>query len=231
MDKKSFVLYKDQRHTIKKLSKEERGELLECLFLYQNWEEYTCSRIIEITLSPILLQFERDLDKWEDTKKVRSEAWKKGGRPPKAKKANALFDKQKKQSKAKKAVNGNVTVNVNDNVNETTNKESDFDLFWNLYDKKVDKKDCLKKWAKIKQKDKDKIFVVVENYVKSTPNIKFRKHPLTWLNKESWNDEIEKEKTKTTEEHYQERWFKNIPKFTEEYWKEITMDLISEFGW
>ena len=38
----------------------------------------------------------------------------------------------------------------------------EFDRFWNLYDKKVgDKKKLLKKWAKLTQEDKDKIFATL----------------------------------------------------------------------
>ena len=31
---------------------------------------------------------------------------------------------------------------------------------------------------------------VVVSYVLSTPDVKFRKNPLTWLNGKCWNDEI-----------------------------------------
>jgi predicted phage replisome organizer len=71
-----------------------------------------------------------------------------------------------------------------------TNLLSEFEKFWNLYDKKVDKKATFKKWKKLKQEDKDKIFKTLPEYVKSTPDVKFRKNPVTYLNNESWKDEI-----------------------------------------
>jgi len=66
----------------------------------------------------------------------------------------------------------------------------EFNLFWNLYDKKVDKDKCLKKWRSLKDKEKDHIAMMLANYVKSTPEARYRKNPLTWLNGKCWNDEI-----------------------------------------
>lgn len=66
----------------------------------------------------------------------------------------------------------------------------EFTRFWNLYDKKKDKDKCYSKWKKIPVKDKLVIFEVVKPYVDSTPDKKFRKNPLTYLNGKCWNDEI-----------------------------------------
>lgn len=65
-----------------------------------------------------------------------------------------------------------------------------FEDFWNLYDKKQDRPKCEKKWEKIKQGAREKIMEHLELYVRSTPDIQYRKNPLTYLNNESWNDEI-----------------------------------------
>ena len=69
-----------------------------------------------------------------------------------------------------------------------------FEIFWNLYDKKNGKKKCLDKFSRIKKNDIDKIMENVQKYVRATPNVKYRKDPLTYLNGEHWNDEIETEK-------------------------------------
>jgi predicted transcriptional regulator len=67
----------------------------------------------------------------------------------------------------------------------------DFDRFWILYDKKVgDKSKIYKKWLKLKDVDKIKIFATLSDYVASTPDKKFRKNPEVYLNNHSWNDEI-----------------------------------------
>ena len=70
----------------------------------------------------------------------------------------------------------------------------DFETFWKTYDKMEGKKKALEKFLKLPQKDVDKILTVVKNYVVSTPDKKYRKNPLTWLNGENWNDQIKKVK-------------------------------------
>ena len=67
---------------------------------------------------------------------------------------------------------------------------SDFDIFWKTYAKPEGKKKASDKFLRLPQKDVDKILLVVKNYVSSTPDKKYRKHPTTWLNGEHWNDEI-----------------------------------------
>ncbi|MHB8337933.1 MAG: phage replisome organizer N-terminal domain-containing protein [Ignavibacteriaceae bacterium] len=62
--------------------------------------------------------------------------------------------------------------------------------FWNPYDKKINKSKCFSKWQKLKGEDKGKIKEHIPAYVKSTPDKQYRKHPLTYLNNESWNDEV-----------------------------------------
>jgi hypothetical protein len=65
-----------------------------------------------------------------------------------------------------------------------------FEDFWNLYDKKEDRPKCEKKWKKISQGAREKIMIHVDDYVKETPDKQYRKHPSTYLNNESWNNEI-----------------------------------------
>lgn len=65
-----------------------------------------------------------------------------------------------------------------------------FTDFWDLYDKKTDLPKCLKKWEKIKQAAREKIMDHLALYVHATPDRQYRKNPLTYLNNESWNDEI-----------------------------------------
>lgn len=76
--------------------------------------------------------------------------------------------------------------NNDNNVNKSIN--SDFDVFWDAYDKKVDKFKCQAKFNKLGKEEIEKILSVVKSYVESTPDIKFRKNPLTWLNGKCWND-------------------------------------------
>ena len=74
----------------------------------------------------------------------------------------------------------------------------EFEMWWNLYDKKVgDKKKLMAKWRKIPKRDIGEIFRHTKDYVRATPDKKFRKNPQTYLNNESWNDEIIESNGKT----------------------------------
>lgn len=72
--------------------------------------------------------------------------------------------------------------------------ESDFNIFWNKYNKKNDLKKCKDKFFKLKQTEIDIILKVVDSYVLSTPDVKFRKNPLTWINGECWKDTTDSKK-------------------------------------
>ena len=65
-----------------------------------------------------------------------------------------------------------------------------FAQFWNMYDKKVGRETCEKKWARLTEAERQKIFATLPGYIISQPDKKYRKNPETYLNQKSWNDEI-----------------------------------------
>lgn len=65
-----------------------------------------------------------------------------------------------------------------------------FSQFWDLYAKKVDREKCFKKWLKLSQEEIRQVFNHVEKYVESTPDKKYRKNPLSYLNAKSFENEI-----------------------------------------
>ena len=65
-----------------------------------------------------------------------------------------------------------------------------FNAFWDAYGKKTDRKKTEKAWKNLSQTDRDEIMLAVPEYVASTPDPKFRKNPLTYLNGRNWEDEI-----------------------------------------
>lgn len=69
--------------------------------------------------------------------------------------------------------------------------EQVFDWFWSLYDKKVDSKKCKEKFLKLNNNDINSIIENLEKYIKQTPEKKYRKNPLTWINGRCWEDEIQ----------------------------------------
>ena len=69
-----------------------------------------------------------------------------------------------------------------------------FDDFWNLYDHKKDKDACKPKWNKLSQKEKEAIMEYLPAYILSTPDKTYRKHPKTFINNKSWENEINRNK-------------------------------------
>ena len=117
-NKKSFVLYTDQRTLIELLNNEQAGVLLKHIFAYVNDENPICEdQLINIAFEPIKQQFKRDLVKWEKTKEGRSKA---GLASAEARKNNKIQQgstnvNNVQQSSTKLTVNDNVNVNVNVN--------------------------------------------------------------------------------------------------------------------
>lgn len=134
-NKKSFIMYTDYQKHINLLSDEEAGKLIKAVLEYTNTSnEPKLPPAAYMAFSFIKEQIDRDLEKWEDTCKKRSEAGKLGGRPKihkdsgseqkqlKAKKAIGFFENQNEAKKADN-VNVNDSDNVSDSeyVNETVN--------------------------------------------------------------------------------------------------------------
>ncbi len=69
-------------------------------------------------------------------------------------------------------------------------KNEEFENFWELYGKKKDRDYCLKKFNTLTTSEIERIFETLQDYIKSTPDVQYRKNPKTYLNSKSWNDEI-----------------------------------------
>ena len=69
-------------------------------------------------------------------------------------------------------------------------EEVAFEKWWNLYQKKRGKEKCMKKWAKLSLEEKQACIDATPTYVSSTPDVIYRKDPLTYLNGKCWNDEV-----------------------------------------
>lgn len=81
---------------------------------------------------------------------------------------------------------------INNDNNDNNENNIMFERFWNEYDNKKGKDKCQAKFNKLSEAEKEKIFESLPDYVASTPDKKYRKNPLTWLNGKHWNDEIDK---------------------------------------
>jgi len=92
--------------------------------------------------------------------------------------------------------------NENDNNKALENEKAytaelwpSFEDFWTKYEKKIDRKKCFSKWQKLNHKTKIKIMEHLEEYLPATNrngDTQYRRYPLTYLNSETWNNEIPK---------------------------------------
>lgn len=82
--------------------------------------------------------------------------------------------------------------------NKNTSRKNDlicdpyFDMFWTTYDYKIDKAKAMKSWKKINPDGElaMKICQAADRYVIATPDRAYRRHPTTWLNNRSWENEV-----------------------------------------
>ena len=125
MAKDSFILYTEQKEVIDKLTDEQAGKLIKAIYEYVSTGKLPkLDPLLDIAITPIKQNLDKNADKYEEVKKKRSEAGKIGAEIKKqkqAKQANANFAKSKQ---ANKAVNVNVNDNVNVNVNDNNNNNA-----------------------------------------------------------------------------------------------------------
>lgn len=69
--------------------------------------------------------------------------------------------------------------------------EYTFDRWWDLYDKKVDRDKCEVKWHNVLTMEERKAATEhTPRYVASTPDVRFRKNPYSYLTQKSWKNDI-----------------------------------------
>jgi hypothetical protein len=86
---------------------------------------------------------------------------------------------------------GNILKQENPKPKNTTKGDDDlFDEFWNLYNKKTGKEKVRTRWSKLSESEQLAIIKALPGYIQTTPELKFRKDPLTYLNGRHWEDEL-----------------------------------------
>jgi hypothetical protein len=105
---------------------------------------------------------------------------------------NAKSPKNDSTSKAYAKHMETETETVNETINRTKTEIRDwkFEDWWIWYDYKISKDKAKKSWQKLNEQEKDLALQSVKDYVNSTPDKLYRKHPTTYLNQKSFNDEI-----------------------------------------
>lgn len=118
-NKNSFVLYAEYRQHLDLLTDEECGRLFKAIMDFAATGNVpTLQGAERMAFSFIQAQMERDNQKYEETRKKRSEAGKLGGRPQKQTKAEKAIGFSDKQSETKKAVYVDDNVDVNGYVDD-----------------------------------------------------------------------------------------------------------------
>lgn len=79
---------------------------------------------------------------------------------------------------------------VNRNINKVKIIDTLFEEFWDLYDYKKSRDKAEKAWKTLNKEEKALALQHAPVYAQSTPDKQFRKHPATYLNNKSFNDEI-----------------------------------------
>ena len=81
-------------------------------------------------------------------------------------------------------------INKKNSIKERKEINIPFEDFWNLYDKKIGRKKCEAKWTRLAPKEREDCMRYLPAYIDSTPEIQYRKNPETFLNNNSWEDEL-----------------------------------------
>lgn len=122
---------------------------------------------------------------------------KKGGKRSAANrlKSNSYNNPSKGMSKgASKGMSNQTETETETESNNTSSKSDDlnvpFDAFWNLYDKKIERAKCERKWSRLKPDERTAVMDHLPKYIRAQPEKQYRKNPSTYLNNQSWNDEI-----------------------------------------
>lgn len=218
-NKKSVLLYCDIIHTVKTLTDEEAGKLFKHYLAYINdLNPEPPDRLTQITFEPIKQTLKRDLLKWEEKKGTKSDSgilgnlkrWHPDLYQQVIDNELTLEESQNIAKHRKKSQDvANIAVSVKDKVSVKV-KDKLFNTFIDNYGKRVGIKLAEQKWEKLKESEKEKAIKAIPLYIASISDIKYQKHPATYINQQVWLDfeeDLKPKKTKLDFTDYQD-WLK-----------------------
>ena len=94
-------------------------------------------------------------------------------------------------TKVKNPIQQKLKHNNKESNKDNKEKGNLFETFWKLYQKPIGKKSAKEKFLKLSIDECNKCIKVAPIYIQNTPDKKFRKHAVTWLNQECFNDEYD----------------------------------------
>jgi hypothetical protein len=188
-DKKSFILYVDQKDLFNKLPDEIAGKLIKHIYSYVSDENpKSDDLIVEIAFEPIKQQLKRDLKLFEEKRVKRSEAGLAGANKRWKEMPNDANEWQTIANDSKR-INGIAKIAVNDNVNVNDN-----DIYRSFAHLSITNADVEKLLTKYSIDDIDEVLDSIENF---KGNKKYSSLYLTankWLSKNKKTTEVEEPK-------------------------------------
>jgi len=132
-NKKSFLLYADLIHTVKKLPDDKAGKLFKTILEYVNdLDPAVDDLMVDLVFEHIKQQLKRDLRRYDEFKQKQALNGKLGGRPKKEETQNNP-NNPSLNSETQKSLNDTVTVNDTVNVihldEEEEEPDSEFEMF------------------------------------------------------------------------------------------------------
>jgi len=167
-NKKSFLLYCDLLHTVKKLNDEQAGKLFKHVLEYVNdLNPETEDIITDLCFEPIKQNLKRDLQKYEQIREKKREAGKKG--------ANKRWQKIADDSTAIKPM-ANIAVSV-----------SDSDIYKSFAHLSISEKEFKKLEVDYTKQQIDETLEAIENFKNNT------KYKSLYLTAKNWLKKLPKE--------------------------------------
>ena len=190
-DKKSFILYVDQKDLWYKLPDEIAGKLIKHIYSYVSDENpKSDDLIVEIAFEPIKQQLKRDLKLFEEKRIKRSEAGLAGATKRWKEMPNDANECQTIANDSKR-INGIAKIAVNDNVNVNVISKDIYRSFAHLSILNADIEKLLDKYS---INEIDEVLDSIENF---KGNKKYTSLYLTankWLSKNKKSNEVEEPK-------------------------------------
>ena len=202
------MLYLDNCEAVHHLSDEEAGKLFKCI------AEYACGQEPSLLEGPLMSLFCMFRTQMERNRKNYAELCDKNKKKAqlrwqKVNQQEATDEKAREEHAAASAgipqntdaclnsSNHNYNSNKNDDVSNTSIiqvlsdgedfDELSFDHLWELYGKKEGNKESLRAtWLNLPVEDRRKAMEYVPLYVSSTPDVKYRKYLVNFLNQRIW---------------------------------------------
>jgi hypothetical protein len=192
----SLIFYRSFYEAISELPAQNQAEVYDAIFDYSlNFNQPELSGLSKTIFTLIKPQLDANIKRYRN------------GKQPKVKQEISKPEAKQKQTESKTEGNKNVNVNANENNNLNDNENINqgvtpvsglpFTNFWDIYEKNVGQDKTRTAWYMISENEQTAIMGYLPKYIKATPEVKFRKNPLNFINEKTWLDDLPKVEKKS----------------------------------